>query len=103
MTKRKRRQAVREVDKHRLKDKLTEAREHALTLNVSYCMCGTDFFCSDEVISKLCDQDKYIEDLSDFPVELFGVRKDVKLILFRVICDFCPLIKDVRVQRRRLI
>ena len=102
VAKKKRRRAVREVDTDRLKEKLLEARGQALTASDSYCMCGVDFFCSTDAIIKLCDQAKYVEDISDFPVELFGIRKDIKAVFFSVICESCPLIKDVRIQRRRL-
>ena len=40
------------------------------------------FFCSDSVIDKLCEQAKFIETVDDFPVELFGIRQEIKHTFF---------------------
>ena len=94
---------MREVEKDRLREKLIEAREQVLNQKDSFCMCGVEFLCSDSVVDKLCDQAKYIEDINDFPTELFGVRREIKLTFFSIICNNCPLISHDSMFRRRLL
>ena len=60
VTRRKRKRAVRSVDKDTLREKLITAREHFLH------MVGVNF-------DKLCGEAKYIETI---PPELFGLRSD---------------------------
>lgn len=99
----KRRRAVRSVDKDLLKDKLVTARNSLFQQQDDFCAVGVQFFCSDSVIDKLCEQARFVENVDDFPDELFGIRKEIKHIFFSIICSTCSLINDSRSQRRRLM
>ena len=98
---RKRRRAVRTVDRDALRDKLVTTRDNFLAQRSDFCMVGVGFVCADSVIDKLCDEAKYIETIEDIPAELFGIRSELKLSFFFVICDTCSLIHHCT-QRRRL-
>ena len=99
----KRRRAIRSVDKDLLKDKLVSARNSLLQQQDDFCVVGVNFFCSDSIIDKLCEQAKFIETVDDFSVELFGIRQEIKHTFFSIICNTCSLISDSRSQRRRLM
>ena len=82
VSKSKRRRAVRSVDKDQLKDKLITARDSLLQQQDDFYAVGVQFFCSDSVIDKLCEKARFIENEDDFPVELFGIRQDIKHFFF---------------------
>ena len=96
----KRRRAARSVDKDLLKDKLVTARNSFLQQQDDFCAVGIQFICSDSVIDKLCEQAKFIQNIDDFPVELFGIRQEIKHTFFSIICTTCSLISESRSQRR---
>ena len=78
----KRRRAARSVDKDLLKNKLVTARNSFLQQQDDFCAVGIQFICSDSVIDKLCEQAKFIKNIDDFPVELFGIRQEIKHTFF---------------------
>ena len=93
---RKRRRAVRRVDKVILKEKLSKARDDLLERISDFYMVGASFLCSDSVIDKLCDDAKYIEEIEDMPAELFGIWSELKPTFYQIICENCTLIHSVR-------
>ena len=93
---RKRRRAVRRVDKVILKEKLIKARDDLLEQRSDFYMVGASFLCSDSVLDKLCDEAKYIQDIEDIPAELFGIWSELKATFYQIICKNCTLIHSVR-------
>ena len=83
-SKRKRRRAVRTVDKDRLEEKLMMAREEFRLKHPAFQMLGIDFVCPTSTIKKLCEEAKYIVSADDFPVE---VRIELKDTFFSVIAS----------------
>ena len=87
----KRRRAVRRVEKVILKEKLIIARDEFLERRSDFYMVGASFLCSDDVVDKLCDEAKYIGAIEDIPAELFGIWPDLKDMFFQIICENCTL------------
>ena len=91
-TRRKRKRAVRTVDKKCLREQLVRTREEFLSQRSDFRMVGVGFVCADGIIDKLCDEAKYIENVDDLSPDFNGVRADLKLLFFAVIRDTCSLI-----------
>lgn len=82
INKRKRRRAVREVNKDLLEEELKKAREDFMTKHPAYQMVGIDFICPTSTIKKLCEEARFIVSIDDLPI---GIRSELKDVFFRLL------------------